>query len=391
MTRLVRSLCSMPAYGALGSPTFMGGVSGLTTITVDEIDFDTLGDRADATPGGTLADTDELAADWGFSSGIAVWFDGYAALHGLSLHADHKDFSISFWYNPYDEAFSDLLGDQAYGAVFSNCGVNERLVNGSWITENFQFRYTSNNVSQTSANICGGVMPGTHNGDPGAPQSVSFGSNNLTFTTFSTDPVDEMQGWCHVMGACHTVGGRKKVTVYVNDTAIISDAQMNDSAFYGGGAHIDDEEFTMRFSAPTFTDPNGDYGDAGAASAPWAVGGRFDGSNLGEGTLMTDGSGMVGAVTEMWIAPGQYIDWSSGANREKFHKADLTGTLYAPVNLGSRGQAPTGTRPQYYFTGPPSKFPINRGVGGAAVSCWHRSAPFGLVDVLRDYTSLPGT
>lgn len=394
MSRLVTSLCAIPSFGTFGEPVFFGGPSATlgssSPLTDDEIAA--LGDRALAAPG-TLTGVPDLADAWAFSSGIAVWFDGYAALYGLSRHANSGNFSMSFWYNPYDE-FEDLQGGDAQpnSAVFCNSIGTEVTVDGGGHASYFGLRYTSNPVTDRSVFIV--TVPGDHVTDHvtngGAPTSVSSNATNGT-AGFGTDPIDEMQGWCHIMIGIHASGGKCKLTIYVNDTAILSDVQLPNNAFWNNASPIADESWILPFTNPTFTDPDGDYGDPGTFNAPWVVGGVFNTSF--PNTLPKDdqeGAGLMGAVTEMWIAPGQYIDWSNSTNREKFHKSDITGTLYAPVNIGSKGATPTGTKPQYYFTGPPAKFPINRASGSNA-RVWHRSAPFGFVDVLRDYTSLPGT
>jgi len=59
----------------------------------------------------------------------------------------------------------------------------------------------------------------------------------------------------------------------------------------------------------------------------------------------TAGSGKWdGAISEMYFAPGQYLDFSVIANRRKF--IDANGN---PVRLGSNGRLPTGTQPILYM------------------------------------------
>lgn len=399
MSRIVRSLCAMPSFGVLGgsfgSPTFIGGVSG--AIVEDTIDFDTLTGRALVADGHTITDADDLAAGWAFTSDMVVWFDGVAALYGLTRHADSASFAMSFWFNPYPETAGSPQV-QNYGAVFANSIGTEVVADGDDTPSYFGVKYTSTPPDNSSFSSVVMTMPGSHHGDHvtngGAPASVSSASSNLSIAGYFVSEIDEMQGWSHVMVGIHASGGKSKLTIWVDDTEIVTDGDMGNNAFWNNSAPIADEAWVVGFSDPTFTDPNGDYGDPGEYNAPWVVGGVFNTSH--PNTLPKDdqeGNGMIGAITEMWIAPGQFIDWSNSANRLKFHNVDLTGTMFAPTNLGSRGQTPTGTRPQYYFTGPPAKFPINRGVGGAAVSVWHRAESTtleGLVDVLTSYGIIPG-
>lgn len=66
-----------------------------------------------------------------------------------------------------------------------------------------------------------------------------------------------------------------------------------------------------------------------------------------------------GALSELYFAPGQYLDLSVTANRHKF--IDATGL---PVDLGSNGSTPTGTAPAVYLKGDKTNFGTNSGTGG---------------------------
>jgi hypothetical protein len=70
-----------------------------------------------------------------------------------------------------------------------------------------------------------------------------------------------------------------------------------------------------------------------------------------------------GGVAELYFAPGQFLDFSVQANREKF--IDASGK---PVNLGATGSIPTGTAPAIYLHlddgETANDFAINRGTGG---------------------------
>ena len=81
----------------------------------------------------------------------------------------------------------------------------------------------------------------------------------------------------------------------------------------------------------------------------WAIGARPDGS------LKLDAD-----LAELWFAPGQWINFSIAANREKFRSSGG-----APVTLGSNGSTPTGTAPLIYLGGTDfATWHTNKGTGG---------------------------
>lgn len=92
----------------------------------------------------------------------------------------------------------------------------------------------------------------------------------------------------------------------------------------------------------TYTNDSLDF-----TKADWAVACRPDGVT----GLFT------GRLAEVWIAFGQYLDLSVGANLAKF----ISGG--EPVSLGLDGSTPTGTAPTLYLSGG-NGFISNRGTGG---------------------------
>ena len=70
-----------------------------------------------------------------------------------------------------------------------------------------------------------------------------------------------------------------------------------------------------------------------------------------------------GALTELYFAPAQYLDFSIESNRRKFISSDGK-----PVDLGATGSTPTGTAPIAYQTvragGVATDMATNRGTGG---------------------------
>lgn len=69
-----------------------------------------------------------------------------------------------------------------------------------------------------------------------------------------------------------------------------------------------------------------------------------------------------GCLSEVYYAPGQYIDLSNSANRLLFRSAGGS-----PISLGATGNTPTGTAPLVYLKGDFSAFNVNSGTGGNLV------------------------
>jgi hypothetical protein len=113
--------------------------------------------------------------------------------------------------------------------------------------------------------------------------------------------------------------GNKVCQMYVNDAVITPDIFVDNSA-----------AFVLSYAGVPFTVLN-------------------DFFNLYEGD-----------AADLWIAPGQFIDFSVEANRRKFIDADGK-----PVSLGADGSTPTGTAPAVFFSGDSSSFATNKGTGGA--------------------------
>ena len=100
-------------------------------------------------------------------------------------------------------------------------------------------------------------------------------------------------------------------------------------------------------TSSTFTDDTIDY-----TWADCAVGARPDGSVK-----------LDGCLAELYLAPGQYLDFSNVYNRRKFISASGK-----PVHLGTTGALPTGTAPLVYQhlddAEAVADFATNRGTGG---------------------------
>ena len=129
------------------------------------------------------------------------------------------------------------------------------------------------------------------------------GSSNLL--AFNSSAITAGATWVHVLASWDTgfSSGNKLHHLYITNT---SDKVVSvDSA---NGANV----------------------NLGATN--WGVGARTG------GTLKLNG-----CLAEIYFAPGQYLDFSTSANRAKF----ISGGK--PVNLGGDGSLPTGTAPIAYF------------------------------------------
>ena len=121
--------------------------------------------------------------------------------------------------------------------------------------------------------------------------------------------------------------------------------------FQSGTGHaeiyIDDVKQTDYVITDFGIDPNMDFG-----TTSWGVGANPNGFSKYQGDL-----------AELYLAPGQYLDFDVAANRRKF--STLAGS---PKYLGLDGSLPTGTAPAIYLHLDPSEtitnFAVNRGSGG---------------------------
>jgi len=129
-----------------------------------------------------------------------------------------------------------------------------------------------------------------------------------------------------------------------------------------GVAHFYVNDAEDLLAGSTLTNDTIDY-----TNDDWEVGANAD------GTLKFNG-----CFAEIYLAPGQFLDFSVEANRRKFISADGK-----PVNLGPDGSTPTGTAPIIYLDlasgEDPDNFGVNKGTGG----------DFTVVGALEEATSSP--
>lgn len=153
----------------------------------------------------------------------------------------------------------------------------------------------------------------------------------------------------------------------VNTTNLDYVAQMNGDSAIGtsawhhvlfswdgaaAAAHLYLDDVNDLAGTSTTTDVNGDY-----TLAAWAIGCRLTPAFSPPDQFLT------GGLAEVYVALGQYLDFSVEENRRKFRSA--TGK---PVQLGATGSIPTGTAPTIYLHldegETANNFAINRGTGG---------------------------
>lgn len=206
------------------------------------------------------------------------------------------------------------------------------------------------------------------------PLSETYYAND----TFNTDPSAFLdKGWYNLLvsmtitatGTVNTpptasTASTVHLQVYINETAVY-DGTVGDG-FAGvapaGFHYIEPSKFPW------------------ANLVNWIIGGRMQAFNAGgtfgafggfQSTIPSDGLGYIGGMTELWVAPGQYLDFSVSGNRQKFHCADITNLTYAPVDLGASGSTPTGTAPAIYCTGTAKLFQINRASKNLALTVYN--------------------
>lgn len=400
---------SMGATGSATLPAYSTDIGDRATVTPGTHPTINTGPATLAAPGSPWTPTAaSLArgASLGFSSRGTVLFDSFAMMYGLAEKATASgSVSISYWISPDGPAQGAILSSpfQSYHKVPNN--------NSSPTQRDFAVYLTFNPVC--GAGIASAYAPDLPNG--GAPIVID-GSLPSTGSLINTpdwkgviilsmantaswdygtgfpympnavisDPSYDRGStglYYHVMISMHVVSGRVKATIYVNDTAIATDAFIS-------------ADFSTSITNEPCLFPFGPTTGNGGASFPriadgavqnvdpeipgsnvWQIGGRQTdfGAEWGRGsnnlTVFPEGDGLYGAVTELWIAEGQYVDWSNSANRNKFHTTDILGNVFVPTDIGAHGETPTGTRPTMYFTGDPTKFVINR-VNGATASVY---------------------
>lgn len=207
---------------------------------------------------------------------------------------------------------SDYL---ARGAEFTGGGSISKFVFSAW------YRCDSNAVSGNARclmeNNSSGSLRFIHTGGDLLYVSASDGTGNRQ--DFSSSGTFTIGGtWHHFLAAFQ--GTPSVITKLYIDDVDVTTSQVNT-----GGV----------FSIPSATN--------------WGVANNSGGGNERLG----------GCLSEVFFAPGQFLDLTITANRRKF--IDATGK---PASLGSDGSAPFGSAPLLYLKNPAASAGINSGTGG---------------------------
>lgn len=264
----------------------------------------------------------------------ATGFNGNSWLSGIPAVADSSSWSFSGWFNfGVDNVvgFTPSTTPVGMGIGQFAIGDNDYAGAGTW------YLNTGRDPS------------------PLGPYFVAGGAD-VPLTASVTYPSDVLLGlgWFHLMIAVKSSGSyaapnnnqRIRQIIYIGDTGLVNDSVTYSEA--SGVALFNTAPFSM-------------CEDVGIAEF----------INFGR-SFYEAPVNLYAACTEIWEAPGQFVDWSVQANREKFHTSDsgwgVASTTYAPVDLGRSGARPTGRRPRLYLSGGPSIFRRNRARGGTLLT-----------------------
>jgi hypothetical protein len=169
----------------------------------------------------------------------------------------------------------------------------------------------------------GGSNPGTRAVYNGGATTLGFAGHNAAGTQImgvNSSATPDSQ-WVHFL-ASFDMSDPAKRWLYIND---VSDLAVV-------GAYVDD---VLDFTYPE-----------------WSIGAYADGSNA-----------FKGAMADVWLMPGVYMDLSVEANRRKFISEEGS-----PVNLGLNGEVPTGAKPLVFMSGPRVSWALNKASGGGFVT-----------------------
>lgn len=313
---------------------------------------DALADRALITPGThpTLSrDNATRAEQIGFATKNTVHFDGATALHGFgkAMPASSSGLALSAWIYS-DGTCNGALLRSAFSALGQTLQICPVIGNASALE-------TTTFMSTRAGPDKWDDIVGSFGGAAGNYFQFAGSTNSAYYNTDDFSP--NLTGlFYHLMLSFTISGSSAHVTMYANDTAILSNVAMHAA---GSG--------TIPYSIlADGSPPKPNSARATVQANEWQIGGETwrvgqesgDPNNNPLNNAGPGGNGMRAAVTELWIALGHSVDWSVGATRNKFHTTDAVGN-YVPVNLGTRGQA-AGFAPSVYCTGGPAMFRINR-------------------------------
>jgi hypothetical protein len=339
----------------------------------------------------------------GFTSLGTTYFDGSTMMYGLPVRSTPSaSISLSYWLSP---GADDGGGGPAQGCIlgspFMSCSkqpnANDTIFADQDISTFMNFNpYVGGGVAAPYSPggtpldlLITGYLAST--GTPiSKPPSLFVGQTGWTLCGSANaagyaqapDPNYDpgFDGtWWHVMISLHQSSGFLYATMWVNDDEICTDLRVSGDIT----SVIPNEPYLFPYAGTTSSglatypscsdNPTQTVDPMVGPPNVWHIGGRYvDFSNQWGNAdpdtidLRPSGDGLNCAVTELWIAEGQYLDWSNATVRKKFHTTDALETSYLPVNLGSTGSRPTGVKPTMYYTGYPTNFKKNRVTGANA-------------------------
>lgn len=304
----------------------------------------------------------------------AVGFDGSTYLYGLPTHAAASSFSLSCWVNFYDPFIVGYDPNSTQGAIYQSLftRANPGYPNVAQSTASL---CVMTGIQQESAGtlytafgipIIGPAWnapgPGFGNLQVGATLEVDSEAVLDAWAPFVFPGAGPDTGWVNMLYSLHAVGGFFYATVYANDYPLLQNVNtfISSANIIFNQADYTSQGYTFDPDTGLLILPAG-----GSYAEKNCIGG---GANLGlagiQSSAPVNGNGWKGEMTELWIAPGQYIDFTVAANRAKFHNTDLTGAVYDACDLGSTGALPTGSAPLIYCSGGSNLFPANRAQAG---------------------------
>ncbi len=228
---------------------------------------------------------------------------GGGAAAAAPYTANAVDFNGS---NQYCEILTDFAG-----AVDSSTGIFS-----AWL------RFDGGNGSTQSIHVNGPVSTYVRKATTNLFAVALTSDGGLGFFFGSVTAYTSGATWYHLLISWNTnfTAGNKIGQLYVNDVDDYALGNDNDAAF------------TVNYTP-----------------GAWGVAAR----STAHSTLLN------GCLSDLYFAPGQYLDFSNSANRRKFISA--TGK---PVSLGADGSTPTGTAPILYLPNAFGTVNVNAGTGG---------------------------
>ncbi len=178
------------------------------------------------------------------------------------------------------------------------------------------------------SNAVNGVRPGgsTIFAEPGGggPIFIYFcDATRANGVMWFGDDVTEMDEWFNILVSVDFSGGEAVMQCYFNDVLYEADIGFEDGTLPFNVDIFEETFYVQDWKLPGDTQPSAQD------------------------------------MCDVWMAAGQFIDFSVEANRRKFITADGK-----RVDLGSTGLIPTGVAPTFFFTGGPDTFVNNVGTGG---------------------------